>query len=148
MSNSTLGREYVLRAGLVGLGKDEPIILVAHSNGNLALQPIIDVLRNTQLLQKGFDNTCSNEKPRKLEIDVMQLDAFGVPRPNRADKVVTVGSNDPFGKNAKDAQEAAIDIFNAARPRDIKALAGVTHNELLTDVEVLRRAQAFARFKF
>jgi RHS repeat-associated protein len=137
----------VLGNGLVNLGKDEPIILVAHSNGNLALQPIISVLKNTQLLPKGFGDTCPNEKPRKLEIDVMQLDGLGVPRP-QADKVVTIGSNNKFGQGSTGIDKQ-IDIANANFYRaDIRALAGVSHNGLLRDVEVLRRAQAFARFRF
>jgi RHS repeat-associated protein len=138
----------VLGNGLVNLGKDEPIILVAHSNANLALQPIINVLRNTQLLSKGFGNTCPVEKPRKLEINVMQLDGLGVPRPKNANKVVTVGSNNPSGEGSE-GKDKLIDYSNAKFYRaDIRALAGVSHNGLLNDIEVLRRAQAFARFKF
>ena len=137
----------VLGSGLVNLGKDEPIILVAHSNGNLALPLIISVLRNTQLLQKGFGDVCPNEKPRKLEINVIQLDGLGVRRPQSADKVVTVGSNNPSGKGSE-GKDKLIDFFNARNPVDVRALAGVSHNGLLTDIEVLRRTQAFARFKF
>jgi RHS repeat-associated protein len=139
---------FVLGKGLVNLEKDEPIILVAHSNGNLALQAIINGLRSINLLQKGSEDTCPNEEPRKLEIDVLQLDAFGVPKLNNYDKLVTVGSNNPSGKGSQ-GKDKSIDLFNATLYRaDIRALAGVSHNELLTDVEVLRRAQAFARFKF
>jgi RHS repeat-associated protein len=140
---STLGLiSYMLG---YGLGKDEPINFVAHSDGNRILQPIISAIRATQSISsKGF-GTCLD--PKKVEIGVIQLDGFGTNRPD-ADKVVTIGSNNPSGEGSE-GKDKTIDYFNAKFYRaDIRAKAGISHNGLLDDRDVLLRAQALRRFKF
>jgi RHS repeat-associated protein len=143
---STLGViSYVLGSGL---GKDEPIILIAHSDGNRILQPIITAIREAQSIpSKGFGQ-CLDTK--QIEIDVMQLDGAGVSRPIGANKVIRIGSNNPTGKGTKGLLNQAIDVFNASPQRDVdvRAMPGVSHLGLLNDREVLLRAQRLGKFKF
>ncbi len=147
--DGTLNKKFLNAAYIMGiaingrrLADNEPIVIIAHSDGNRILQELVAALRSVQ----GFKGISSGRyvcRPSKFtEIDAIQLDSAGVKRPLGADKVIRVGSNKPNGN--------VIDKFNASPKRDVdlRATPGVSHMDLLNNRMILRQIQERYKIKF
>jgi hypothetical protein len=145
VENATVWLSVFLGAAL---RSTEPIVFVAHSNGNRLLQPLITAIRTAESLP-SFDNICLD--PKKIKIQVVQLDpTFVIPRPIGANLTLRVGSNNIrkkiVGNRDKMSENPDGMILSdlsalANGAVDILAKKGVSHNDLLNDYDVIRETQ-------
>jgi RHS repeat-associated protein len=125
-----------------GLLPGEPIVIIAHSDGNRLVQRLIDAIRSSKCIvgrsrqRFGIPNLCLD--PQKVKIRVVRLDPTGVGKPVRADQVVDVGSN--FSRatliNPITIREGASNLF--LRP-DFRAPEGTSHDGLLYEESIITR---------
>jgi RHS repeat-associated protein len=122
----------------------EPIVLVAHSDGNRYLQPVITALRKLTLKVEDPDVPlcgCRSTPSTELMIQVLRLDPFGVSKPKGANLVFDIGSNNFTGFNPADRLAQRY-----AREASFLADSGVSHNGLLDDFKILRKVRPFFDF--
>jgi RHS repeat-associated protein len=125
------------------IGKNEPIIVIAHSAPNFDNVPLlIPFIR--AFVETSTKSDCNTQS--RHDIYVGRLDPTGVPKfaVQGADLIVDVGSNNPGSKDPRD--RAALNPF-LLRP-DFRAKKGVGHNGLLNDRDVLNKLQFDYGFPF
>jgi RHS repeat-associated protein len=132
-----------------GIFPKEPITLVAHSNGNLYLQPLINAIRNFEtILDRSIQRTnldscsCEFRKGSDVRIDVLRLDPIGIlNKPTNADFVYDVASNNP------NLFPNPVDSFGYNIPRtDYRAEFGTTHIGLLEDERIIKAVSGYFQF--
>jgi RHS repeat-associated protein len=128
----------IARALVEGIKRNEPIILVAHSDGNQSVLPALTAfLRTTK-----FSSKCNISK--STEINLARLDpTFVLKEINLgASRIIDVGSNNPGSFDPRD-------IASLLNPSiDFRAKKGVSHDGLLKDREILDRLQFQYGFNF
>jgi RHS repeat-associated protein len=125
------------------IGKNEPIIVIAHSAPNFDNVPLlIPFIR--AFVETSTKSDCNTQS--RHDIYVGRLDPTGVPKfaVQGADLIIDVGSNNPGSKDPRD--RAALNPF-LLRP-DFRAKKGVGHNGLLNDRDVLNKLQFDYGFPF
>jgi RHS repeat-associated protein len=108
------------------LERDEPVNLVAFSNGNLFSAAAVEYLRKVL--------------PSNTQINVARLDSAGTNKPT-ACKVVDIGSNNPNSSDLRDR-------LGALNPADYRADPGVGHEGLANNLNVIRTLRDKFNFKF
>jgi RHS repeat-associated protein len=133
-----------------GLLPGEPIVVIAHSDGNQLVQGVIDLVRNADgvpgKLKKGFKaNQCID--PTTINIQVGRLDPTFIRKPARANQVIDVGSNVPGASpfNLNQTREWASNRFLRA---DFRAPIGTTHDGLLYSRSIITTLQRRYGFQF
>jgi RHS repeat-associated protein len=129
-----------------GLRPGEPIVIIAHSDGNQLVQPIINAIRGAQgiPIRPGFGkkpDRCAN--PDSIVIQVGRLDPTGIAKPTGANQVIDVGSN--VLRAWVFTRESSSNTF--LKP-DFRAPLGVDHDGLLDNKTVVTTLQKRYGFGF
>jgi RHS repeat-associated protein len=125
-------------------GKNEPIVVIGHSNANASVIPVLIPL--LKITKSSENDPCQPKPLSNHKIYVGRLDpTLAIPKSvwaAGADVVVDVGSNNPGSRDPRDWGSLLL-----LRP-DFRARKGVSHNGLLDDREVLDRLQFQYGFPF
>jgi RHS repeat-associated protein len=128
-----------------GLLLGEPIVIIAHSDGNRLVGPLVDFIRGLDGIplrdRSGKVIGCVKTKKRRkdepgLTIEVGRLDPTGVPKQTvrGADKIIDVGSNIPKANPITQPREW---LSNRILKPDFRAPIGTTHDGLLNERSVI-----------
>lgn len=109
------------------LSPQKSINIIAHSNGNVHVVPLLVASLQSMARKLGWDYSTS--------IRVCRLDPIGIPKSIvlGATQVVDIGSNKPDSRDPRD--RAALSFL---RP-DFRARLGIGHCDLLNDAEIFDR---------
>jgi RHS repeat-associated protein len=134
-----------------GLLPGEPIVIIAHSDGNQLVQGVIDLIRNAQGIPgrsgKGFGipDKCIN--PQTIQIQVGRLDPTFLFKPRGANQVIDVGSNIPGASLFQEGRRREWASNNLSWP-DFRAPLGTTHDGLLYEGSVISTLRQRYKFGF
>jgi RHS repeat-associated protein len=140
---ANLAGRAALECTSIVFGRNEPIVLVAHSDGNRYLQPIITALRNLTVRINDplniVEEVCGcprNAPSTELQIRVLRLDPFLIGKPTGANLILDVVSNNISLIPPTDLGAVIGALF--VQP-DLRAARRVSHNGLLYDFAILQR---------
>jgi RHS repeat-associated protein len=134
-----------------GLLPNEPIVIIAHSDGNQLIQKLIDFIRSLQGIPgrsgKGFGKPDKCINPQTIQIQVGRLDPTFIRKPARANQVIDVGSNIPDASILNVFQWREWASNNRLRP-DFRAPLGTTHDGLLNERSIISTLRQRYKFDF